>query len=267
MKTGISSIITERKLPVFEGIRAVANAGFDAIDFSICDYSWPGNANQEESFLNDSWKEFAYKLKSEFEKNNLIVYQSHGTWGQTTDLSEFISPASILYRQLEIAKILGNSYIVFHPVLPCKRVESLQERAQYIQYNCRWFSLLAESAAKYDMGIAVENVFSVNGNEPIEGLYPFGDAESLLQIVDKVGYDKMGICLDTGHANLEVGNSIVPMIHLCGDKIKVLHINDNMGRQSLMENADLHMIPVGQGMNMESICQALKENGFDGQKK
>ena len=84
-------------------------------------------------------------------------------------------------------------------------------------------------------------------------------AEELLRLVDTVGEENLGICLDTGHLNLTKASSQGDFIRAAGRHLQALHIADNMGE------ADNHLMPytaVGQ-INMGEILEALREVGYD----
>lgn len=260
---GISSIIFERKMGLFDGLKLIRQHGFSCVDLSICDYSLPSTP-EEESFRGDGWESVIERLQRHLEAIGLRCNQAHGTWGQTTDLSDFCPPDAMQYRQIEIARRLGADTLVFHPVLPSKRVETGEERQRYIDYTVEWFKYLAEFAASRSAGIAIENVFADRGNEPHEGLYPFGDAASLNEIVDRVGYAGLGVCLDTGHAHLHVGRRLGDMIDSLGHRIRCLHLNDNMGRKANVGASDLHLVPVGDGIDLAEVAEHLQAIGYDG---
>ena len=263
MEVGISSIIFERKMRLYEGLLCLKQEGYSCVDFSVCDFSLP-TTPAEDSFLAEDWKGKTERLSAYLSDIGLRCNQAHATWGQTTDLRSFCPPAPLLYRQIDIAKELGADTLVFHPVLPKKRVESMAERQRYIDYTVEWFKPLAEYAAKREAGIAVENVFADRGNEPQEGLYPFGDAESLAEVADRISYEKMGICLDTGHANLHVGRDIGKMIDILGHRIRCLHFNENLGRQRGIPCSDLHMVPGGMGLDLYEIAKHLCAVAYKG---
>lgn len=267
MRIGISSIVTEAKLSVFEGLKALAEVGFECVDFSVCNYSMP-HKRAHESFLLENWHGFAERISQTVSSLGMSVGQIHGTWGQTTDLTSYEAPASLLYRQMQIAKILGTDTMVLHPVLPARRVESTAQKKAYIDYNVRWFSEIAEQAEQHGVTVAMENVFADGGNYPAERLYPFTTADTLLEVADRVDSERIGFCLDFGHANLEWPDRIEELVAGLGNRIKALHINENVGRICAENGAripmDLHMLPLGTRMNTERIMKALRNVSYRG---
>jgi sugar phosphate isomerase/epimerase len=89
---------------------------------------------------------------------------------------------------------------------------------------------------------------------------PYGEATvaGMLRMISAVGRDDVGICLDTGHANT-AGLSVPEFILQAGDKLKALHINDNMG------HTDDHILPYGKGTtDWRGVVPALRTIGYDG---
>ena len=84
-------------------------------------------------------------------------------------------------------------------------------------------------------------------------------ADDLLRLVEDVTNDSFGICLDTGHHNiLSADKDCAKFIHKTGDKLKALHIADNLGRN------DDHILPYGKGtVDWEKTMLALKEAGCE----
>ncbi len=121
--------------------------------------------------------------------------------------------------------------------------------------NIEKLKLLAEHIKNKDVTICLENLrphFRGEKNLIDES------ADDLLYIIERVGSDKFGICLDTGHLNLTLKNQR-EFILKAGDKLKALHIANNEG-----EN-DQHMMPFTRGtVNFAEIVKALHEVDYHG---
>ncbi len=84
-------------------------------------------------------------------------------------------------------------------------------------------------------------------------------AQPILSLIDAVGSDHLGVCLDTGHLNLCPGQSQYDFIKACGSRLKALHIADNEGK------VDQHMIPYGRGhVAWNEVITGLREIGYTG---
>ena len=81
----------------------------------------------------------------------------------------------------------------------------------------------------------------------------------LLEIVEEVDPENLGICLDFGHANLQRPLfGLHDGIRELGDHLIATHIHDNEGL------SDQHMIPLMGTIDWDSAIVALKEIGYNG---
>ena len=64
-------------------------------------------------------------------------------------------------------------------------------------------------------------------------------------------------CLDTGHANC-AGIAAGKFARILGDRLKVLHIHDNMAK------SDAHALPFTGTIDWKDFGAALKEIGYSG---
>lgn len=90
-----------------------------------------------------------------------------------------------------------------------------------------------------------------------------GSAEEILRIIELVGSDRLGICLDTGHFNACKDNDQEKFILATGKYLNALHVNDND------RSADQHLFPFAppfakKGVDWISVMRALKQVGYDG---
>jgi len=63
--------------------------------------------------------------------------------------------------------------------------------------------------------------------ESLPPAYLGGQIEQLREIVDGVGSEAVGVCLDTGHAHL--GGDVAEWIRALGRRIIAIHLHDNDG--------------------------------------
>ena len=83
-------------------------------------------------------------------------------------------------------------------------------------------------------------------------------AHDLRAIIDAVGCDNLGICLDTGHLNLIPGDPAL-FIRTAGPLLKATHIADND------TSSDQHLMPYARGtVDWPAVVGALREIGYAG---
>ena len=111
----------------------------------------------------------------------------------------------------------------------------------------------------------VELVDYADGSDLKLLIEPAHEAESTLirtvaeglRMIDEIGSERLGILLDTGHANLNGENLEEVVRQLAGVPLHI-HIDDNTG------DGDAHLIPGDGSIDFGPFAQALKEMGYDG---
>lgn len=175
------------------------------------------------------------------------------------NLSEFDEPAVTVkevVEAIELSSWLGVNAVVVHPIVPPSMQsmgdldwQSYQTYASKLrETNIKSFEELASKAEDLSLILAVENMFSVTrcyGSNPAD----------LLDLVNEIHSDSLGICLDTGHANL---NGLPPhkFLEKVKDRLVATHIHDNNGRE------DQHLPPLMGNIDWQAFFRALRESGY-----
>ncbi len=147
---------------------------------------------------------------------------------------------------------LWDCPVAVHPItFPVYTDESYIE--EYVRMNIEYFKMLSEIAGKYNVKIAAENLFDVAELATHYCRKP----EVLKAIVDGVNSENLGVCVDTGHANVS-GVNPCEFLRVFKDKVYGLHIHDNNGK------ADQHKIPTLGNINWGEFLKALKNIGYTG---
>ncbi len=159
---------------------------------------------------------------------------------------------SALYSWIDLYEAIGIKNMVLH----CDIMSgSGLSKKEVQEANIEKLKILAEKIKDRDITICLENLRS-RGDD---GEYAFGTAEDLLAVIEGVGSDRFGICLDTGHLNMVSGNAHREFILKAGKRLHALHIADNQGE------TDQHLMPFNCGtVNFFDVVSALKEIDYDG---
>jgi sugar phosphate isomerase/epimerase len=149
-------------------------------------------------------------------------------------------------REIEKAGLalskLGGEILVVHPGGKIKG-----DRDKRVEKSLESLEELLDFCEECDLKLAVENTLPGKVGTKIE---------ELLSIMSKFNSSRMGICLDTGHINIE-GNPF-EAIKKAGSKLIHLHIQDNLG-----ENDD-HFLPGKGNINWEELIDLLKQIKYEG---
>ena len=250
MLLSTSTVALKKKLSFEEVFKALKEAGFDAYDFFCRDQS----STPDSPLMRDDYMDFARQLKQQAEDAGLICNQAHATFPpeQYGDEEYNRNAFQRIIREMEVSAYLGAKAIVVHAVKPLpKEVDAWAE-------NLRFYRSLLPYCKKFNIKIAVENLFERDDKR--ERLKPcfIGTSEKLAQFVDELDSDWFTVCLDLGHAAI---NTEAPedAIRTLGKRISTVHIHDNNFIK------DLHTIPYLGKTDWDAVCQAFKDIGYDGE--
>jgi len=235
-----------------ESMNRCLRAGFSVLDFSFCALL---NGNTE---LNgDDWLEKLNLICREKEKLEIEVVQSHPPFRPFPGL-HFPLPEDderydmLIKRSLEASAALGVKWSVMHPVTGTIGPELDLEASLALNHEA--YDWVVEYANKLDVGIVFENLFDgIKKQRRSFGV----SAEELIALMDSFSGAKVGICWDTGHANLTYTDQI-PAILKLGRRIKATHIHDNDGVN------DLHLMPFLGTVPWKGVMKAFQETGYEG---
>lgn len=239
---------SKQTYPVTEAIRYLKEAGYDRVDVSL----WT-----LKELANDDWEVTVAEIAEASKKYGLPVYQTHGNTasGMEWDDPEYdwdhLNMTNL--RAIRATAMLGGKWMVVHPMnLPRDPLYSAKKAKEA---NLRYLAPYIEEAKKNGVGLAVENMVDFR---KWRRRYCGGDIYELIDLVDTINDSSVGICLDTGHANL-AGIEVGPAIREIGSRLKCTHINDNHDN-----GADEHLFPYFGTVNWTDTMRALREIGYDG---
>lgn len=244
---------SKRTFTLPECIEAMKKAGYDRVDVCLWSFCAPGKPMAQ-----DNWEDFVAEIIEASKKFDLPVHQTHGNVYSGMEWDDPDYPYHDLQlltnlRNIRATKMLGGEWMVVHPKnLPRDPLYS-RERAK--EANFRYLEPMIEEAKKVGIGLAVENMVDF-GNW--RRRYCGGDIYELIDLVDSINDPSVGICLDTGHANLS-GVDVGAAVRAIGSRLKCTHINDNHDN-----GKDEHLFPYFGTVNWTDTVRALKEIGYDG---
>lgn len=247
MKVSTTTSRIAKRFDDFTSIKVIADAGFDAVDYSM--FCMTENEN---SILNtDGYKEHVLKVKEYAESLGLHFNQAHAPFPTMKDGDEEYNKMIIpkVKRAIEIAGLLGIENIVVHPVV---FKENQKEK------NIEMYMSLLEDAKKAGVKIALENMFgktNPENNKKLPNVCSLG--EEFAEYYDALPKEYFSCCVDIGHCGL-VDSTAGEMIRILGDRVACLHTHDNN------EYDDLHYPPFMFDLDWDDIAKALAEIDYNG---
>lgn len=150
---------------------------------------------------------------------------------------------------LHFASMLGVKWVVMHPGTKAGWSEDPEMEKWLRECNLKAFRRWVKTAEKVGVGIAIENM-----NDPATGPgRRFGSTVAeLLWLLSELSSDKVGICWDTGHGQLQYAAAQKRALQYLSDRVVALHIADNYGER------DDHLYPLRGSIEWSDLLPLLK---------
>lgn len=225
------------RFPMQEAPAAFKKAGFEAMDINFAATIYSGEFKHEPILDGDDYLEKVMEVKRACDEAGLEMTVSHlPFYNYDMEDKEHLAFCNMMTeRAIRASAHVGVKYAVVHPHRdPTKHI--------YIQRTVDILRPFVELGRSLGVTLCVENMYTVT-------------AEATRMIADQLD---CGICWDVGHANFG-GYDQYEGIMTCGERLKVLHLHDNNGKD------DLH-IPAFQGnINWHEVMRALRDVKFEGE--
>lgn len=248
MGISIENYTVRKLLGEEDGLLAIKNAGFDAVDYS---FYW----SEEFGLLDDDYLDKAAKVREYIEKINLKCNQSHAPFGfrHQMEMNDSCKEYLEIKRAIQAAGVIGAKCIVVHPVN-----NGRCDLSPFVEQNERFFKSLEETAQNSGVKIAVENMFLKDSRSGCHRSI-FGNPEQLSDFITKrLGTENFCACVDLGHASLVGYEPFEFVDYMTEGVIGALHIQDTN------YTSDLHVPPFHGSFNWDKVCESLKNKGFTG---
>ena len=231
-----------------EGIRLIAEAGFDAVDFS---FTW--DPYVLETGHGESWYR---QLRKVAEANGVSFNQAHAPFA-----SSYLDPEKTAVRFREIVRamrhagILGVDTVIVHPMRHLRYADAgIPE--QLFEMNMEFYGKLIPYCQEYGVRIALENMWQYEPKGVINHSTCSTPAE-MIRYHDTLNSPWVTCCLDLGHAALV--EDVPGFIRALGpERLQALHVHDVDGVH------DNHMPPFTGVGKWDQVGEALKEIGYRG---
>lgn len=229
------------KACIFRGSRC----GFRYFDFNPCDYQ-----NGHTFYTDENWRNNIKEIKNYADSLGVTFFQSHGATNYKRPDSD-----SLVKKSIEAAAAAGVQWTVLHTL--GVQSENAEER---IEKNIVFFRPFVQFAKELGVGIAIENnphrIYWYGERIEESGFYK---ADELIVLCDALNtqFSNVGICWDTGHANLAGDTQDAELLKV-GKRLKATHIADNY------KQFDDHMPPFFGSTDFRKIVAALNTIGYDG---
>ena len=234
----------------------------DAVDFSLIEHDY----RKEGDIYSKSDAEIVAHMNEVRERAaelGIEIGQTHGRIvGFCGDKEK--DAATLRNARLDClaTSALGAKYCVMHTVTSMVFGKNADPDVMR-RINFDMFTQILPYAKEFDVKVATETYGDAPGIGCIEF---FGDMNEFIRGYDMISEaseyaDHFCVCMDTGHTHRSVRfgcPSVAECIKMLGDRIEVLHLNDNDGV------FDQHKIPMTGTINWKDTFDALDEIGYHG---
>lgn len=203
-------------------IQKTAEYGFDMLEICL-----PGDLNFDARTVRSQMADNGIQLRCSFNIPKECHIPFHPE--QATDT---------LKRAIDLTAEAGSDFLggVLHSSIATFSGNPLTEKEKDTLYQV--FSILADYAKKSNITLAPE---PINRYES----YVFTAAEEVLNMIDSLGKDNIGLHLDTFHMNIEENSFYEPVIK-AGEKLKHIHMTES--DRGMMGEGNVHWDDLFRGL-------------------
>lgn len=240
------------QLSMEDAMRVCRDAGYSFLDANFCGMSRLGK--KEAPMTLDDWDERVRSWKVLAERTGVNFRQAHAFFSVKGSIPADALPdgefgEEMMRRSVLAAEMLGVEWMVVHPVNILTDGKNDPEAS--FRYNLEYYGKWAEFFHTHHVGMAIENMLCGGRYNNV-----WADIDRLCALVDAIGRPYVGVCVDTGHANIS-GYKAGDAIRKVGHRLRATHINDNHGA-----GVDEHVAPYMGTIDWSDVMNALREIGY-----
>ena len=217
------------------------DAGFLAVGISVEGLGYKANA-----------EETVKRCRALLDEYGMICTQTHlQVYGLECSSVNIPELDACINREIALSAMLGAPACVYHPRTA---MSYNYDRELSYKHNCEAFKPFLATAEKSDILFAVEYC-PIHPDCPHYRFYA-SDPDDLCELVDTFQGAPIGVCWDTGHANL-MSFDQARAIKKLGARIVCTHVSNNFRER------DWHLLPFYGWLDWKSVMAAFREIGYD----
>jgi len=246
MEIGISTGLLY-KIDLIESLHLVKEAGFNNVEV----WAVTGKEGKYVHYDYHDW-DYTKRLKDKVEELGLRVVSLHAPFSEELDISlieedKRRSAVSEIEKVIDVLVFLKGEVLVFHPSTAPSHFDNLMQKMYRLSQARKSISEILSYCQDKPIRLALENQLPH---------ILCGYSVDLLKLIWEINSPKLGICLDTSHANLS--ENIYDLVKKFRRWIVTLHVSDNRG------SADDHDIPGRGNINWQLFANTLKLVDYTG---
>ncbi|MBO4489869.1 MAG: sugar phosphate isomerase/epimerase [Lentisphaeria bacterium] len=214
------------QISIEEAVLRLSNLGIRNLEVP----GWHWSAGQDtSSYIMTDHPERLNRFRSLLRDQGMNVQQFHSHFAFAAESEESRTrQVERNRRTIDLAAGMGAKAVVIHIGGTHAACGQIPDSAIF-EANARSLSEVADHAKNTSVKIAIENLMTDTNRMGCR-------ISELKDLITAVGSDRVGICLDTGHANVD-GLDVPEAVRECGNLLIATHI------QETCRGNDLHMFP------------------------
>lgn len=249
MKLGISSDCLRSTQTIPEQLKQIAQAGFTHIMWSF-EKATEHLYSREEMLQCTQW----------IADSGLVVQSVHGSHGCGN--MDFLSPdeskremgVALVKNRIELAEALGSHEVALHMYLPFEHFEEPSYKEDFYRQAFQTMDELMAHCKAHNVRLCLENLIEAPGCLQVE---------QYARLFEAFPDELLGLCLDTGHANLLWGTPFVEELAArFRNHIHCVHLHDNIGAGLQRVSDDIHRVPADPIFPWKEVMQVLKVSSY-----
>jgi sugar phosphate isomerase/epimerase len=264
MKLSVQTLGTIDIIGIEAGMKAIADAGFDALDFGLDGFhKWEDLVvgKKNEFFAGNEVYDYVNKVKAEADKYGITFGQMHAPFpifiAKSREGSENMK--ADIAKCIEMCSSIDCPRIVIHPIFDGSARFPSMTKEEEIRVNMEYYSSLIPLLKKHNVICCLENMWAQDWKTKKVYTASCSDVNEVIDYIDKLneiaGEKRFGFCLDIGHLLL-LGQDPCNWIEKLGDRLETLHTHDNDGVN------DQHVLPYLGCANWERFILGLRKIGY-----
>jgi sugar phosphate isomerase/epimerase len=226
---------------IFDCLDLISRGGFNLIE--VC--SFPAHLNYHD-------RDTVVRAARRVEELGIETYSFHAPFADSIDISSRdpdLRDAALkeIFQAAEAAAAFRVRYFVIHPGPESWDLKEESERFERLKWVADTLNQVAEHCSELEIGCVFEN--------KLPHLL-FARTSDLLWILTSMASVEVGVCLDTGHANLT--GDMYTVIQKLSGHLRMVHAHDNHG------GGDEHLAPGAGFIDWNRVLMELDRTGFHG---
>jgi len=249
-----------------EGMRAIAEAGFGAVDLDLdvglgCEEMLA--LKESEKYKDENIYPYLDAVKAAAEKYGVEIGQAHAPAPTYIKNSPEATETMQRYvrKSVELCAYVGCPRLVVHPMVDgSARFPSMTKEEEYA-VNIKFYSSLIPLLKKHNVVCCLENMWIQDWKSKKVYVGACSEINEVISYIDGLneiaGERRFGFCLDIGHL-LMLGQDPCYWMEKLGARLEALHTHDNDGVN------DEHTLPYLGCGNWERFILGLRKIGYRG---